>query len=109
MKLSKFTPTALRKVVTPGSALLMTLMAAPATANAQSAFGNLCAVYNTYFSANSQLIGFGLSIMIIVSLVAYFTSEEKRGIISVVASIAIIAGVVMMFPQILSTMGFTTC
>lgn len=108
MKLSKFTPAILRKVVTPGSALLMTLMAAPATANAQ-AFNNLCAVYNTYFSANSQLIGFGLSIMIIVSLVAYFTSEEKRGIISVVASIAIIAGVVMMFPQILGTMGFTTC
>lgn len=107
MKLSKFTPRVLRKVVAP-SVLLMALMTAPATASAQ-AFNNLCAVYNTYFSANSQLIGFGLSIMIIVSLVAYFTSEEKRGIISVVASIAIIAGVVMMFPQILGTMGFTTC
>lgn len=72
-------------------------------------FAGLCAAYAQYFGANSQLIGFGLSIMIVVSLVAYFTSEEKRGIISVVASILIIAGVIMAFPGILGAVGITTC
>lgn len=72
-------------------------------------FSGLCAVYNQYFAANSQLIGFGLSIMIVVSLVAYFTSEEKRGIISIVAGILITAGIVIAFPQILKAAGITTC
>lgn len=89
-------------------ALFATLMSAPLVANAQT-FDNLCNVYNQFFGANSKLIGFGLSIMTIVALVAYFTSEEKRGIISVVASIIIIAAVVFTFPQILGAMGVATC
>jgi hypothetical protein len=80
----------------------------PVLVYAQS-FQGLCNAYNQYFGAKSQLIGFGLSIMIIVSLVAYFTSEEKRGIISIAAGILIVAGVVMIFPQILAAVGITTC
>lgn len=91
-----------------GTLSLALLLMAPSLAHAD-AFASLCQVYNQYFGAKSQLIGFGLSIMIIVALVAYFTSEEKRGIISIAAGILIVGGVVMVFPQILAAAGFTTC
>jgi len=76
---------------------------------AHAAFDQLCDAYNQYFAANSKLIGFGLSIMIVVSLIAYFTSEEKRGIISVAASILIVAVVAINFPAILGAVGINTC
>lgn len=91
------------------SAPVLALM--PLSANAQ-AFQGLCNVYNTYFSAHSQLIGFGLMIMVVGALVVWFSEvggDVRPKMAYLFASIPITAGVVLIFPQILGTMGFATC
>lgn len=83
----------------------------PLSANAQ-AFNNLCNVYNTYFSANSKLISFALMIWVIGALVFWFGQvggDRQPKVAFLLASVPITAGVVMMFPQVLGTMGVATC